>query len=72
VESSPALRVLRSGTNVLLAWPNPSTGFQLQESTSLTAPDWADVNTAPALVGDEKQVHQPVTLGARFYRLRKL
>lgn len=71
-QSAPALRILRDGTNVVLAWPNPSGGFQLQESSSLTTPDWANVNTAPVLVGDEKQVNQPVAAGVRFYRLRKL
>ena len=70
-ESAPALRILRDGPNVLLAWPNPATGFQLQESSSLTAPDWTDVNAAPALVGGEKQVSQSIAPDTRFYRLRK-
>ncbi len=71
-ESAPALRILRDSTNVVLAWPNPATGFQLQESTSLTTPDWTDVNTVPAVVSGEKQVSQPIAPAARFYRLRKL
>lgn len=71
-EIAPALRILRGGTNVTLAWPNASAGFELQESSSLTAPDWTNVTTTPAIVGDEKQVNQPVAPVARFYRLRKL
>jgi hypothetical protein len=70
-EGAPALRLIRSGSNVILAWPNPSTGFQLQESPSLVAPNWTDVNTAPGIAGDEKQVSQPIIPGTRFYRLRK-
>jgi hypothetical protein len=70
-ESAPTLRLVRSGSNVILAWPNPSTGFQLQESPSLSAPNWTDVNTAPATVGDEKQVTARLQPGARFYRLRR-
>ena len=70
-ESAPALRILRDGANVLLAWPNPATGFQLQESSSLTTPDWTDVNTPPALVGDERQVSQPLGPTMRFFRLHK-
>ena len=70
-EGAPLLRILRNGTNVILAWPNPSTGFQLQESASLTAPNWTDVNTAPGVVGDEKQVNQTIATDTRFYRLRK-
>src|SRR5688572_565991 len=27
-EGTPSLRIIHSGTNVTLAWPNPSTGFQ--------------------------------------------
>lgn len=70
-EGPPTLRILRNGANVTLAWPNPSVGFQLQESPSLTAPNWTDVNTAPGIVGDERQVSQTLNPGTRFYRLRK-
>ena len=70
-EGTPWLRILRNGANVTLAWPNPSVGFQLQESPSLTAPNWTDVNTAPAVVGDERQVNQILAAGPRFYRLRQ-
>lgn len=70
-EGAPTLSILRNGANVTLAWPNPSSGFQLQESPSLTAPSWTDVNAAPAIVGNEKQVNQPIASGARFYRLRQ-
>lgn len=65
------LRILRDGANFTLAWPNPSAGFQLQESPSLTAPNWTDVIAAPAVIGDEQQVSQPIAPGARFYRLRR-
>ncbi len=72
MESAPTLRIQREGANILLAWPNPSSGFQLQESSSLTTPDWTDVNAVPVLVSSEKQINQPVATGVRFYRLRKL
>jgi len=71
MEGAPLLRIVRGGANVTLAWPNPSSGYQLQESSSLTAPNWTDVATAPGVVGDEKQVSQTLAPGARFYRLRK-
>ena len=70
-EGTPLLRIIRSGANVTLAWPNPSAGFQLQESPSLTTPNWTDVNTVPGVVGDEKQLNQSLNPGPRFYRLRK-
>ena len=70
-EGAPSLRIIRNGANVILAWPNPSTSFQLQESPSLTVPNWTDVNTAPGVVGNERQVNQTLAPGTRFYRLRK-
>lgn len=70
-ESAPSLRIIHSGTNVTLFWPNPSTGFQLEESPSLSLPAWADVSATPGVVGDEKQVNQTLAPGPRFYRLRK-
>jgi hypothetical protein len=70
-EGAPVLRIVHSGTKVILAWPNPSTGFQLQESPSLVAPNWTDVNAVPDVVGDETQVSVPSQPGARFFRLRK-
>jgi len=70
-EGAPLLRIVRSRANVILAWPNPSTGFQLQETISLTVPKWTDVNTPPGIVGNEKQVSQTLVPGTRFYRLRK-
>jgi hypothetical protein len=70
-EGLPLLRILRDGANITLAWPNPSAGFQLQESPSLTAPNWTDVNAVPGVIGDKKQVSQSIAPGARFYRLRR-
>jgi hypothetical protein len=57
-EGAPLLRIVRSGATVILAWPNPSTGFQLQQSPSLVSPNQTDVNAAPGVAGNEKQVTQ--------------
>lgn len=70
-EDAPLLRIVLNGRNVILAWPNPSTGFQLQQTPSLTPPTWSDVNTAPSVVGDEKQVATALQPGMHFFRLRK-
>ncbi|MSU58973.1 MAG: hypothetical protein EXS35_12535 [Pedosphaera sp.] len=67
----PSLRIIPNGTNVTLAWPNPSTGFQLEETPSLVAPAWTNVNGTPGVVGGEKQLDQNLTPGPRFFRLRK-
>ena len=68
---APLLRIIHANTRVILAWPDPSTGFQLQASPSLSAPVWVDVPDAPSIVGAEKQVVQPLNPGMRFFRLRK-
>ena len=70
-EPIPVLRIALNGPKVLLAWQNPSTGFQLQESSSLSSPSWTDVLDAPSVVGDEKQVSVLLEAGPRYYRLRK-
>jgi hypothetical protein len=67
----PSLRIARSGWNIVLAWPDPSSGFQLQESLSVASPNWMSVNVVPAVVGSEKQVTQTLAPGARFYRLHR-
>jgi hypothetical protein len=70
-ETGPALRIFITGEKLILAWPNPSTGFQLQYSVSLTAPNWTNVTDAPSIAGAEKQVRQERAPAVRFYRLRK-
>lgn len=67
----PLLRISRSGSNAIVAWPNPSTGFELQESSTLNAPAWSSVGQPVTIAGDEKQVTVSATTGRRFYRLRK-
>jgi len=70
--SAPMLRIWLAGTHAVIAWPNPSTGFELQESPTLGAPanPWNNVSQTPTVVGAERQVTVPAT-GGRFYRLRK-
>jgi hypothetical protein len=70
-EDAPLLRIVLNGRSVTLAWPNPSAGFQLQETPSLTPPMWSDVSTVPIVVGNEKQVAIALQPGMRFFRLRK-
>jgi hypothetical protein len=70
-EEVPLLRITHANAQVILAWPNASTGYQLQLSPSLSAPLWADVPQAPVIVGEEKQVTLLAEPGLRFFRLRK-
>jgi hypothetical protein len=70
-ENGPLLRIIRDGTRVILAWPNPSTGFQLQMTPDLSSPGWSDVNATPDVVGLEKQLRVSIQPGTHFFRLRK-
>ena len=75
-EGTPLLHLTRSGSNVVVDWPFPSSGFVLQQTTALTPPPsaivWTDV-LAPAAVqiGGDWTVTIPSPTGNRFFRLRK-
>jgi len=71
VEGSPLLRVEQNNPQIILAWPNPSTGFQLQSSPGLSVPIWSDLNAPTVVVGQELQATLPMEPGVRFFRLHK-
>jgi len=69
---APRLRVFHTTTNtVVVAWPNPSTGFILQQNSDLNSASWTEVSTPATVVGDEKQLIINPPAGNRFYRLQK-
>ena len=57
--------------NLEISWPvGGSTGFTLEEATSLTSPiNWQPVVIEPVVVDDMNVVTLPVLQGDRFYRL---
>jgi len=66
----PLLRVALTSTNtVLIAWPNPSTGFSLLQNADLGTANWVSVTNAVNVVGSEKQVIIAPPIGQKFYRL---
>lgn len=67
----PALSVARSGASLVLSWPSPSSGFQLQESAALVPPAWTPVSGSPAVEGGSNKVTVAPNAAARFYRLAK-
>ena len=68
---APLLRVFRTTTNtVVVAWPDPSTGFSLQQESDLKNPNWGPVTNVPVPVSGEKQVIISPPAGNRFYRLK--
>ena len=69
----PELSITLMGANVVLSWPSPSTGFNLQHTDSIDAIPAAWVSTV-ALVSDNgfvKSVSVPHNVSNRFYRLRQ-
>ena len=68
---SPLLRVQLTSTNtVLVAWPAPSTGFNLQHNTALGTVNWLGVTNVPSVVGTENQVIISPPSGNNFFRLK--
>jgi hypothetical protein len=69
---APLLRIFITTTNTaVVAWPSPSTGFNLQQHTNLLTTNWVSVTNIPALVGSERQVIISPPTGNRFFRLFK-
>jgi hypothetical protein len=68
---APALEIRRTSANtVVIAWPNPSTGFELQENSNLSTTNWVS-GPSPIVVPPEKQVIISPPVGTHFYRLKK-
>ena len=68
---APLLTITRSGGNVTISWPSPSTGFNLQETASLGSPSWTGAGLTISDNGTTKSVTIPAPLGSKFYRLLK-
>jgi hypothetical protein len=68
---SPPLSVKVSGHNVIISWPSASTGFVVEQTTSLKPTAWS---TAPQTVTDDGTTKSITvaapTLRSTFYRLR--
>jgi hypothetical protein len=71
----PQLRVTRSGGNVIISWPDPSTDFVLQEAGALANPStstlWNNYSGSVTTSGGEKRVTLPAPAGNKYFRLRK-
>jgi len=68
----PRLSCTLENNSVVLSWLTNQPGFQLECSTSLSASNsWSSVTNPPVVVGPCNFVTNEMTLGARFYRLRK-
>jgi photosystem II stability/assembly factor-like uncharacterized protein len=70
IPAQPSLRLASAGGSLLLSWPLPSTGFVLQQSASLSAPNWRAVTNAVIATNYWNEVIVPPPAnGPVFYRL---
>lgn len=67
----PKLRIFLAGQSVVLAWPHPSPGFELQASPALLPAEWKFVDAPPVIVGTENQVLWGAARGRYFFRLTR-
>jgi hypothetical protein len=69
---SPTLRIFLTTSNTaVIAWPNPSPGFALQQNGDLTASNnWTSFNGQSNIVGGEIQEIVTPPTGRNFFRLK--
>ena len=66
----PQLTIIRSGTNVVLAWPTYANGLTLEFATNLVPPTvWNTNLPAPVLVNGQNAVTNGISGAQMFYRL---
>lgn len=66
---APLLSIFRTATNtVVVSWPSPSTGFNLQVNGDLSTSNWVSAG-APIDNGTNKVLIVNPPVGNRFYRL---
>ena len=67
---APLLRIFLTTTNTaVIAWPAPSTGWNLEVNSNLSNTNWSPAGGTMILVGPENQVIISPPTGSRFYRL---
>ncbi len=69
----PRLEVKIAANNLLLSWPVWADNFILQQSSSLTKPDWSEVAASTGLTADGQYLWAtlPIPAGDMFYRLQQ-
>lgn len=65
-----SLKIVRSGSDVLVSWPTSASGFVLQSKSDLNEISWQDVMQTPAVIGSQKVITNFAPAGNLFFRLR--
>lgn len=66
---APGLTIQREANNVVIRWPASATGYTLQASPSLSAPNWSAVGGAPEADGSFLKQTVAIGTGMQFFRL---
>jgi len=64
---APLLSVAGAGSSVVVSWPAPSTGFNLQQNSNLSTTNWTAVAQSTNTVGGTNSVTIPATAGNLFF-----
>ena len=68
---APTLSIFHTPTNtVVVSWPSPSTGFELQQNINLGTTNWVTPSETVTDNGAIKFIVVNPPTGNRFYRLR--
>jgi hypothetical protein len=71
VSVPPAAVVMaRSGTNLIISWQSPPTGFVLQQISSLNGTNWVAATSTPVFTNGQNQVVLSPSTNSQFYRLK--
>ena len=68
---APLLSIERQDANVRIFWPQPATGFVLEQSPTVTGA-WSQVSVPYTTNATGISISVPAPTGNKFYRLRKL
>ena len=66
----PWLTPVLAETSVVITWPWPMAGYQLQQKPDLSATNWTAVTNAPVVTNLQNQVRVYPLAGAGYYRLK--
>jgi hypothetical protein len=66
---APLLSVVRSGTQAIISWSAPATGFVLEQSSSLLPGSWSTNTATLSTNSGVMSVSVPVTTGYQYFRL---
>lgn len=68
---APLLTITRSGSNIVLFWAGPASGYALEQTPALGNTAWTSINVTPVDNGGTRSVTLPLAPGNWFFRLKK-